>query len=313
MMDILDRVPEQAYKGGKSGTTAALGFFDGLHLGHIAVIERALSPGMRLCVLSVGEPYTVASGGAVRSTRIIPKSEELRILSGLGTDMLIQPPFESFRDMSGKRFVREVIVGRLGADAVSCGEDFRFGKDAACGVDELRAMGEKYGFECRVCPQISIDGEKVSSTRLRALLTEGRIAGANRLLGRLYGYTIPVVPGLHLARTLGAPTINQPLPEDLYPMRCGVYASRTMLGGKWMYSVTNIGVKPTITGGTRTQPLSETWIPDFSGDLYGESIRVELVDFIRDERVFDSVEQLGEAIHRDGETAKRIASEFTAP
>ena len=308
MMDILDRVPESA--GGGGGTAVALGYFDGLHIGHIAVIKRALRPGARLCVLSVGEPYAVTENGVKRKTRIIPESEELRILSGLGADMLIRPPFDTLRDMSGEQFVGEIVAGRLGAVAVSCGSDFRFGRGAGCGAAELERFAEKYGFECGVCPQISVGGEKVSSTRLRAMLSRGDIAGAGSLLGRYYGYTVPVVPGMHLARTLGAPTINQPLPSDLYPLRRGVYASRTMLSGKWRYSVTNIGVKPTVTGGNMPHPVSETWIPGFSGDLYGESIRVELVGFIRDERVFDSVEQLGAAIHRDGETAALMTEGF---
>lgn len=307
-MYITSGIPDRqsvSYRGGRK--TAALGCFDGIHIGHVSVINAAKREDAALCVLSVGKPFMVHG----IATRMVPECEEENTLAQLGVDIFVRTDFEKLRGMSGEEFVGEILASRLGVSLVSCGADFRFGKGAACGTRELSEFAEKYGIECVICPQVEADGRKISSTWLRELLDEGNIRQLNKLLGRRYGYAVPVTTGMHLARRLGAPTINQPLPGNLYPLRKGVYASQTLLSGLWHYSVTNIGVKPTVDGSERRSPLSETWIPEFSGDLYGETVRVELLDFIRDERRFDSLDELGETIQMNARTARGIWEELS--
>ena len=293
-------------------TSVALGYFDGCHMGHLSVIRAAKADSLTLCVLSIGKPYIIDRFGSPVETRLIPPSEERRILDAQGVAYFIRPPFDSLRDMSGEEFFRDIIVDALGAKRVVCGCDFRFGRGAACGVDELRDLAERYGVECVVCPEVSFEGQKISSTCIRELLSDGNIPTVNRMLGRNYGYSIPIVHGMCLARTLGAPTINQPLPPCLYPMRRGVYASRVLLDGEWRCGVTNIGVKPTISGSEERLPLSETWIPGYSGNLYGQNIRTELLAFLRDERRFGSLDELKHAIHDDAELAKSLFTEASS-
>lgn len=294
------------------GTSVALGYFDGCHLGHLSVINAAKADDLTLCVLSVGRPYYIERSGSAVETRLIPPSEERRILDAQGVSYFIRPPFHALQDMRGEEFFREILVGALGAKRVVCGVDFRFGSGASCGADDLRRMAEQSGVECVVCPEICADGQKISSTRIRELLSDGSIPAVNRMLGRNYGYNIPVVHGMCLARTLDAPTINQPLPPCLFPLRRGVYASRVLLDGEWHCGVTNIGVKPTISGSEERLPLSETWVLGYSGNLYGQNIRTELLAFLRDERRFGSLDELRRAIHADAEMAKSLFAESSS-
>ncbi len=299
-MTVLYDIPEM------EKTAVALGLFDGLHLGHMAVIEAAKKDNDSiLTVFSIGKPKNAdkydAVGQSVES-RLITEADEYDILSKAGVEYVIKPPFELLRSMPAQKFFSDILAKRLGAVSVSCGYNFRFGRMAAGSANELRRLSQRHGIECSVVDEVALNGEAVSSTRIRAMLSAGEVLKASCMLGRRYGYTLTVTHGRKLGRTLGAPTINQQLPATLYLPRFGVYSSETYIDGRWMYSVTNIGVKPTIGA---TLPLSETWIPEYSGDLYDQRIRVELTGFIRDERHFDSLEQLKVAIHNDAEAAKR--------
>lgn len=279
----------------------ALGFFDGIHAAHQAVINSAFEGSGEKIVLSIGGSGKTASGALLTAT------ETERQLASLGTEIFLNPSFESLKDMTGERFVEEILHEKLHAVRVACGFNYRFGKGASCGAEELRELCGKYGIECSVVPPVEIDGEPVSSTAIRAALAKGDITRANRLLGRRYGYTLPVVDGQHLGRRLGTPTINQGIPQGLITPKFGVYASISCAGGVWYSSVTNIGVRPTVGSDA---PLSETWLSGFSGDLYGQQVRVELIDFIRPEQKFDSLDSLREQISRDGARALECTAEL---
>ena len=289
-METLDYIPET------ERSCVALGFFDGIHTAHAAVINAAFAGNGERIVLSVGAK--AQAGGA-----ILTKEETAYQLGLLGAQLHLTPDFAQIKDMSGEAFVDEILVGRLHAARVACGFNYRFGAGACCGADELAAMCAAGGIECVVVPPVMCAGETVSSTAIRRALSEGETALAGRLLGRRYGYTLQVVDGQHLGRRLGTPTINQEMPEGLLLPRFGVYASVTCANGRWHSSVTNIGVRPTVGA---PAPISETWLHSFSGDLYGENIRVELVDFIRPETRFSSIDELRMQIVRDGETAVSI-------
>lgn len=277
----------------------ALGSFDGLHRGHMAVIRAA-----RQWPWEAGA-FTFPSSPAGGSGVVTPRDKR-RLLEAAGLKRVYSIPFAQVRDIEAEDFVRRILVGKCQAKALCCGEDFRFGRGAAGDVALLTRLCGELGLELRVVPPVLEGGEKVSSTRIRAAVEAGDIPLANRLLGRPFGFSLEVIHGNHIGTGLGTPTINQALPEGFVLPRFGVYASWVRIDGRDYYGVTNIGVKPTV-GSDRV--LAETWMPEFSGDLYGKRVRVFLVAFIRPERKFGSLEELKEEIGRNARQAKALAGE----
>ena len=285
----------------------ALGFFDGLHIGHAAVVSRTLSyqqEGLCPCVFTFtmdgGHPAAKSTANALTTER-----QKEQLLENWGVRLVLCPDFSEFHAMEPESFVDEILVRRLNANAACCGEDFRFGKKAAGDVGQLAALCQARGIRLDVVPPVTFEGERVSSTRIRSLLGEGRVADANRMLGRAFGYDFTVVRG-----KLDSPTINQRLPDGFVPLRHGVYASVSFAGGAWHPSVTNIGLRPTVEDTTAVN--SETYICGFSGDLYGASVEVRLLAFLRPEQRFPSVEALRARIHADAEASVPIAEEYLA-
>ena len=169
---------------------------------------------------------------------------------------------------------------------------------------------QQAGAELYVAPPVREGEQKVSSTRIRAAVEAGDIPLANRLLGRPFGFSLEVIHGNHIGTGLGTPTINQAIPEGFVLPKFGVYASWCRVGGEYFYGVTNVGVKPTV-GSDRV--LAETWMPDFQGDLYGKRVRVFLLEFLRPERKFHSLDELKSAIRENGEQAKAVTSRISPP
>ncbi len=290
----------------------ALGFFDGLHIGHAAVVSRTLSyqqEGLCPCVFTFtmdgGHPAAKSTANALTTER-----QKEKLLESWGVRLVLCPDFSEFHAMEPESFVDEILVRRLNANAACCGEDFRFGKKAAGDVGQLAALCQARGIRLDVVPPVTFEGERVSSTRIRHLLGEGRVADANRMLGRAFGYDFTVVRGKQLGRKLDSPTINQRLPDGFVPLRHGVYASVSFAGGAWHPSVTNIGLRPTVEDTTAVN--SETYICGFSGDLYGARVEVRLLAFLRPEQRFPSVEALRARIHADAEASVPIAEEYLA-
>lgn len=290
----------------------ALGFFDGLHIGHAAVVSRTLSyqqEGLCPCVFTFtmdgGHPAAKSTANALTTER-----QKEQLLENWGVRLVLCPDFSEFHAMEPESFVDEILVRRLNANAACCGEDFRFGKKAAGDVGQLAALCQARGIRLDVVPPVTFEGERVSSTRIRHLLGEGRVADANRMLGRAFGYDFTVVRGEQLGRKLDSPTINQRLPDGFVPLRHGVYASVSFAGGAWHPSVTNIGLRPTVEDTTAVN--SETYICGFSGDLYGARVEVRLLAFLRPEQRFPSVEALRARIHADAEASVPIAEEYLA-
>jgi riboflavin kinase/FMN adenylyltransferase len=290
----------------------ALGFFDGLHIGHAAVVSRTLSyqqEGLCPCVFTFtmdgGHPAAKSTANALTTER-----QKEQLLESWGVRLVLCPDFSEFHAMEPESFVDEILVRRLNANAACCGEDFRFGKKAAGDVGQLAALCQARGIRLDVVPPVTFEGERVSSTRIRSLLGEGRVADANRMLGRAFGYDFTVVRGKQLGRKLDSPTINQRLPDGFVPLRHGVYASVSFAGGAWHPSVTNIGLRPTVEDTTAVN--SETYICGFSGDLYGARVEVRLLAFLRPEQRFPSVEALRARIHADAEASVPIAEEYLA-
>ena len=163
-------------------------------------------------------------------------------------DDIVSPPFESFCSLTGEEFAEEILCRQMGAAHVCCGEDFRFGKNAAWGAQELMHFGRRFGFEVEVVGAVEYGGSIVSSSRIRELLLKGDIASANSLLGFNYFINAEVTDGNHIGRTIDFPTINQDFAEGQLVPGYGVYSTLTNVGGKVLPSVTNVGIKPTIEG-----------------------------------------------------------------
>ena len=281
-------------------TAVALGLFDGVHLGHRAVIDAALAQrenGLTATVFTF-EPECVLRKSGGSSGYIYTRTEkEILLREQIGVDDIVSPPFEQLCSLSGEEFTREVLSGQLNAAYVCCGDDFRFGRNAACGARELTDYGRRYGFAVEVVSPVEYGGSAVSSSRIRELLQSGDISAANELLGFAYFINAAVTDGNHIGRTIDFPTINQEFAEGQLVPRYGVYSTYTNVGGRVLPSVTNVGVKPTVGGVDR--PLAETHIIGYSGDLYGKNVDVSFRSFIRPEKRFGSLDELKAQITAD--------------
>jgi len=290
----------------------ALGNFDGAHLGHQEVLRRAVEEGRRRglsVVAATFHPHPRAVLGAGEAPRLLtPLGLRREVLLGYGADRVVEIPFD--RDLSRKspeQFVRDVLVGELGAGVVVVGENFRFGHRAAGDFEELRRLMREAGGEAvGVGVRGAAGGEGISSTRIRAMISEGRVAEAAGLLGRPYTLRGEVVEGDRRGRSIGFPTANVvPDAEAVVPAR-GVYAGFVSFGEERYAACTNVGTAPTFG---RTESRIEAYLLDFERDLYGRVVDVSFVGRIREERRFAGVEQLVQQIQRDVAEARRIAEE----
>ena len=281
----------------------AVGEFDGVHLGHRQVIEGAdtvltFDPHPRAVVAPQSAPKLLTS--------LAVKAD---LVGRLGVEELVVIPFDgAFARQSPQAFIDDVLVGHLGAEWVSVGRNFRFGHRASGDVALLQAQG---AFETRVAEMLELDGEEVSSTRIRSLVEAGDVAPAARLLGHPFELRGTVQHGDKRGRTLGYPTANL-VPDDqhVYPAH-GVYACRAGVrdGGGWrrLTAAVNVGVRPTFVTGRGV--LVEAFLLDFAGDLYGQELRIEFLARLRGEERFDSADALVEQMARDVEHARRLAAD----
>lgn len=285
----------------------ALGLFDGVHLGHRAVINAALDMrknGLSAVVFTFEPDCVLKKAGGASGFIYTQAEKEIILREMMEVDDIVSPPFESLCSLTGEEFAREILCRRIGAARVCCGNDFRFGKNAACGAHELTVFGKRFGFEVEVVSPVEYGGSVVSSSRIRELLLNGDIPSANELLGFGYFINAEVTDGNRIGRTIDFPTINQQFGEGQLVPKFGVYSTSTNVGGKVFPSVTNIGVKPTVGG--VSAPLAETHIIGFSGDLYGKKTDVCFKSFIRSERKFSSLDELKTQISEDIEASKSV-------
>ena len=287
-------------------SAVALGFFDGVHLGHRAVIERAAEckkAGLCPIVFTFStSPKGVISGeepGMLQTAR-----QKRDMIESLGAEKLILADFNRIRELSADEFVGEILVKRLNAKQVFCGFNYHFGKGGRGTGDDLIRLCRNFGVQARVIEPVLADGQLVSSTLIRSLIKQGRIKEANRLLGYDFGIKTPVIHGNHIGKGLGFPTINQQAEAGVILPRFGVYASVVTIGGVCTYGVTNVGVKPTIG---EYAPLYETWMPEYAGgDLYGKTAHIRLKEFIRPEQKFNSLDELKQTVLRNGKQAREL-------
>ena len=283
-------------------TAVALGNFDGMHVGHMAVLEAAKSfesEGlMPVAVLFDEHSLKAITGKAPAMLMTVTERNRIINENGLGIETLV---FNEIRDLSPSDFVEKILVGRLGAAAVCCGYNYRFGKGASGTAQTMSEICGRLGLKCRVSGEVDVDRCAVSSTKIRGFIENGEIEKANKMLGRPFGFSSRVIDGDKRGRVLGFPTINQIIPEELAMPRFGVYQSVVTVNGEKFKGVTNVGRRPTV--GTE-KILSETHILDFDRDIYGENVDVRLIKFIRPEKKFSSFDELARQIKSDAKEVR---------
>ena len=290
----------------KKGCAVAVGGFDGVHIGHRAMIVSLVSEAKRNSVPAVVFTFDADDSPKSGSRLLATDEKKSLLLSSLGVDAVVSAPFSRIRDMSASDFVKRVFVNLLNAKSIVCGYDFRFGNGREGDVALIRTLLPNVNITTPNA--VVLDGVPVSSTLIRNHIANGDFLKANALLGYSFSFTGEVIHGKKLGRALGFPTINQEYPKYLAMPRFGVYAVRCNIGGKAYGGVANVGVKPTV-GGEDT-PLCEAHIFDYSGDCYGSIVETEFVSFIRGEERFASVDALREQVCLDMTAAKNILKEF---
>lgn len=286
----------------------ALGFFDGVHLGHAELLnrtkERAAEIGAIPSVLSFDvHPDNLVFGHEVPLINdCMGREDIIRRLFGID-DVIFIHFNRQVMCMPWQEFI-DSLISELNVGWIVVGHDFCFGHRGEGTAEKLKVYCAERGLGCDIITAVTLDGRIISSTYIRTLISTGNISEANRFLGHPHTLSDTVRSGYHLGRKLGTPTINMFFPDGVLVPKHGVYAAKVCLeDGSSHISVTNVGVRPTVSNDERVSV--ESHLLDYSGNLYGKHARVEFYEFLRDERKFDDVEALSEQIHNDTECARR--------
>ena len=286
----------------------ALGFFDGVHRGHQALLEytreQGIQSGLVPTVMSFDTHPTRTIGGEVVPLINTPYDREKLINRISGIDDVIFLHFDqALRTMEWDFFIRW-LTEDFNARYLVAGFDFRFGYKGAGNAQKLTEKCEELGIGCKIVNKVTIDGIKISSSYIRQLLADGDIRMANTCLGHPHTITDTVKNGYRFGRKMGLPTVNMRIPNGVIMPKKGVYSAIAYLeSGESRYAVTNIGTRPTVSGGSEDVTV-ESHLLDFSGDLYGQQVRLELYDFVRPEQKFADAEELKAQVHRDIEVTR---------
>lgn len=293
----------------KQNKCIALGFFDGIHLGHKALFEKVKSYGGESMVLTFDcHPHSYLGKDSVP----LLSSQENRdwlCRELYGIHRVIVAPFGELCQLPPDRFVRDYLHQKLNITHVVAGHDYRFGKDGCGDVAKLQDLCQELGIVWDIIPPVRVEGELVSSTTIRKLLQEGNLSHANTLLGHPHILSNQVIHGNKIGReVLGFPTVNLSVPEGILTPAFGVYACRVWVGERVFSAVTNVGIRPTVTEEDKSVTV-ESFLLDFSGEeLYGQGLRVEFHHFLRPERKFADFSALSAQIARDVEEGRRYFS-----
>lgn len=284
----------------------ALGVFDGVHLGHRAVIERVVEAARRdggLAGVVTFDPHPIRVLAPDKAPRALLATldHKAHLLAQLGVEILLAIPFDAaFAQVGAGDFLDQLF--RASVKTIAVGDDWRFGKGRQGDVAMLKRFSESQGFTLEAVPPVMADGERISSTRIRQAIRDGNVAAAADMLGQPYSVEGPVVEGRKLARQLGFPTANVVTGEVQLPPD-GVWCVMASCDGSTYRGVANLGMRPTVDGTTRAL---EAHLFDFTGDLYGKTLEVTFVSYLREERKFESIEALREQIQLDALRARKF-------
>lgn len=321
-MEVSYELPEKPLNCQSSVVT--IGIFDGVHLGHQKIISEVVesaSKGNAESVVMTFDPHPEEVISSKSPPFLLPLGERIRLIESMGVSRMIISDFtRQIANISAEEFVRDILVNRLRIKKICVGYDYSFGKDRAGGIELLRELGQVYGFETEIVPPVRINNEIVSSTKIRCCLAQGKIAQANDMLGRKHTIKVVVVHGDKRGRILGYPTANCLCKDDILLPCVGVYAvwvgvEPSHMSGQLLAAseplpqpegcqgeagiyrgMANIGYCPTFRG---EELRFEVHLLDFQDDLYEKELTVTFIDKIRDEQVFDSIEELLEQLKED--------------
>ena len=287
------------------GTVLTLGVFDGLHLGHQKIMETVVSRAEAVGAVPTAitfDPHPRAVLYPENSPPLLQTLDQrLANFEILGIKQTIVVRFDrEFAGQNAEVFLHNIIHDRLQAKEVYLGKGFAFGKNRGGNIELLRKMSAELGFHADEVSEITLRGQRISSSKIRELLKNGRVNLARRMLGRPYGIEGQIIRGDQRGRTIGFPTANLKPTNRVIP-KYGVYATANLIEGEWHKSITNVGVRPTFDGDK--EPSIESYIFDFDGDLYGDVLRVRFLHRIRDEKKFGGIDELKAQIARDSNTA----------
>ncbi|MBQ6624286.1 MAG: bifunctional riboflavin kinase/FAD synthetase [Clostridia bacterium] len=278
-------------------TAVALGNFDGVHLGHIAVLKKALMFAEKANYLPVTflfdcHPNEYFGKNLQLLTTYQQRNE---LIKSLGFEIQ-EVKFSEIQNMSPEEFVEKILKNKLNAGVVCCGYNYHFGKNSEGNSNNLKEICQKFNIEVEVCDKVEIDGVAVSSSKIRALIESGNISLANKMLGREFSFDSKVFYGSSNGKLMGFPTANQYIKKGLIMPKKGVYISSGVIDGEKYIGFTDIGTRPTFDDG---EIRAETHFFEMDNDLYGKTIELELHHFLRDEMKFDSVDNLVEQLKKD--------------
>ncbi len=291
-------------------TVVTLGVFDGLHLGHQAIMKKVVERANAINAVATAITFDPHPRAVLHPESAPPLlqtlDQRLANFEVLGIEQAIVVPFsQRFAAQPATDFLTDIIRDRLHPKEVYLGKGFAFGKDRGGNIELLREMSAKLGFVADEVDEVRLRGRRVSSSKIRELLAAGQVNIARRMLDRPYGVEGVIIRGLRRGHTIGFPTANLKPHNRVIP-RYGVYATATLIDGTWRKSITNIGIRPTFE--SDSDPSIETYIFDFDGDLYGDVLRVRFLHRIRDERKFNGIDELKAQIERDTLRARNYFS-----
>ncbi len=296
----------------KENTCIALGNFDGVHNGHRALIEHCIkhskANNLKSCIYTFDEHTTHFLGNEKKL--ITTTDERIEIFRTLGCDKVLLDDFMSIKEMTPEEFCNNVIISRLNAKAVICGENYKFGKGGKGDIALLTELLSQKDIKIIVQPSVIFNGGILSSTLVREYITDGKMELTSKLLSRPYSITAEIIHGKKLGRRLGFPTLNMSVPSCKVMPAYGVYASITLLDGKLRIGITNIGKRPTVDPDSSSEVTCETHLIDYSGDDYGKTATVFLLKFLRKETRFNDICELKEGISADCDNARRYLDSY---
>lgn len=291
-MEIFKYIPNFSEK-----TAVALGFFDGLHIAHQKVISLAVNSGYLPVVFTFRNDINCPE--RKKDMLLLNNNNtKYKLIEKLGIKVLIEPSFADIQDIAAEDFINEYLSRKLNAKILICGENFRFGRKALGNVELLEKLSTKNNIRALVVDSLKNGNMLISSSNIRKALLNADLKMARDMLGYDYFWDYVVVEGNKNGRKIGYPTINQNFPHDCIIPKIGVYVSRVHIDGKEYMGVTNIGVRPSIS--LISRPIAETYIINYFGEeLYGKHVKVSILEYIRGEKKFDSLQQLKKAIKED--------------